>query len=142
MKHAKTGDTVKVHYKVCLENGEIIDTSVGKKPLEFIVGQGERNLLFENAIIGMQVGETKKNNIPPEQAYGPYREDLVFTTDISKIPKKITPKVGMVLQMQAADNKQIDLTITDITETTVTLNGNHPYAGVTLIYDLQLIEIK
>ena len=67
---AETGDSVKVHYTGTLINGTVFDTSIGREPLEFTIGQGQLISGFEQAVIGMKVGESKTVNIPADQAYG------------------------------------------------------------------------
>ena len=141
MKKAKNGDTIKVDYKARLENGDIIDTSIDRKPLEFTIGQGKVNKIIEEAVVGMEQEKTKTIEIPPEYAYGKYRNDLVFTVEKSKLPLHITPKAGMLLQFKHADGKKIPVTITDVTEKAVTLNANHPYAGEKLLCEIKLLEI-
>nr|WP_201030053.1 FKBP-type peptidyl-prolyl cis-trans isomerase [Kosmotoga sp. DU53] len=79
MPEAKKGDTVKVHYTGRFEDGEIFDSSTGKEPLEFTIGKGEVIPGFEEAIIGMNTGESKTVKIPPEKAYGPRYDELVLT---------------------------------------------------------------
>ncbi len=142
MKQAKPGDTVKVDYRGFIKNGKIIDTSIGKKPLEFVIGQGKINKLFEKAVEGMSVGEIKTIQIPPEYAYGKYREDLVFKVEKSKMPSNMNLKKGMNFSHRSKEGKNLNLTLTEISENAVTLNGNHPYAGLTLKYEIKLQGIK
>lgn len=142
MQKAKNGDKVKVDYKVHLESGDVVDTSIDRKPLKFTIGQGSANKIIEKAVIGMSVGETKTIEIPPEHAYGQYREDLVFKVEKSKIPSNVTLKIGMSFHNSSAEGKNINLTVTDISEDTVILNGNHPYAGETLKCVIKLQEIE
>lgn len=141
MKEAKNGDKVKLEYKARLESGDIIDTSIDRKPLELTVGQGNVNKIIEEAVVGMELGKTKTITIPPEHAYGKYRDDLVFTVDRSKLPTNKTPKPGMSLKFKYAEGKTVDVSITDIAEKTVTLNANHPYAGEKLLCEIKLLEI-
>ncbi len=77
MVKAESDDTVKVHYTGTLEDGTVFDTSVEREPLEFTLGQGQLIPGFEQAVIGMKIGDLKTINIPADQTYGPYRDDLI-----------------------------------------------------------------
>ena len=142
MKKAKNGDMVKLEYKARLENGEIVDTSIERKPLEFTVGEGKVSKIIEESVVGMEPGNEKTVTIPPEHAYGKYREDLVFTVDKTKLPLHIKPKPGMSLQMKDTEGKTAPVTVTDVTDNKVTLNANHPYAGEKLQCEIKLLEIE
>jgi peptidylprolyl isomerase len=133
---AKTGDTVKVHYTLKLADGTVYDTSVGSEPLEFTLGQGKVIPGFEQAVIGMQVGETKTFTIPADQAYGQRSNDLIFDIKRDELSPDIIPEVGMMLQ-----TSQGIITIIEVTETTVKIDANHPLAGQELTFDIELVEI-
>ena len=137
---AKTGDTVEVHYTGRLADGTVFDTSVGSEPLEFTLGQSQIIPGFEQAVIGMQVGEAKTVTIPADQAYGPHREDMILQVDRDELPADIDPRVGMQLQMNQGNEIMI-VTITDVSETTIKIDTNHPLAGQDLIFDIELVDI-
>ncbi len=141
MSEAKNGDTVRVHYTGKLEDGTIFDSSRDRAPLEFTIGGGEVIEGFEKGIVGMSVGSTKVLSIPPEDAYGPRREDLVLFVNKSEFPEHINPTVGQQLQVRQPNGAIIDLVVTEMNEDTVTLDANHPLAGQTLIFDVELMEI-
>ena len=138
---AKDGDTVQVHYTGKLQDGTVFDTSVGSEPLEFTVGQGRLIPGFEQAVIGMQVGESKTVTIPVDQAYGPRRDDMVLEVDRYELPEGLEPEIGMQLQMNQGDGSTIIVTIINVSDTTVTLDANSPLAGQDLTFDIELIEI-
>jgi len=138
---AEDSDTVKVHYTGILADGTTFDTSVGSEPLEFTLGQGQMIPGFEQAIIGMQVGETKTFTIPTDQAYGPYRDDMIFEVARDELPADIDPRVGMQLQMNQGDGGIMIVTITDVSETTIKIDANHPLAGQDLTFDIELVDI-
>ncbi len=141
MSIAKSGDTVKVHYKGTLQDGTVFDTSADSEPLVFTLGQHMVIPGFENAVEGMEVGQSKSVTIPSDQAYGPYRQDLVIEIEKNFIPEHIKPELGMVLQLQAEDGAVTNVTVTEISENTVTLDGNHPLAGQDLTFEIELVEI-
>jgi peptidylprolyl isomerase len=141
MSTVKNGDTVKVHYTGKLDSGEVFDSSEGAEPLAFTVGAGEVIPGFDQALLGMQIGETKDVVINPEQAYKEHDERLVQTIDRTQFNLSgAEPEVGMTIEMRTPDGS-IPLTITDLTDTTVTLDANHPLAGETLHFALTLVEI-
>ena len=137
---AETGDTVKVHYTGTLNDGTVFDTSTGREPIEFTIGQGRLISGFEEAVIGMKVGESKTINIPAAQAYGSYRNDLVITMELSQLPENI--QVGQQLQIMENDGSVILVTVIDVSETMATIDANHPLAGEDLIFEIELVEIE
>jgi len=141
MNQAKCGDTVRVHYTGKLENGAIFDTSRDDEPFEFTIGEGEVIPGFEKAIIGMEVGETKTITVPPDEAYGPRNEELIVDVKKSILPENITPAIGGQLQIPQKDGNPIKVIISDINEDTVTLDANHPLAGITVVFDILLVAI-
>jgi FKBP-type peptidyl-prolyl cis-trans isomerase 2 len=141
IQQAKTGDTVKVHYTGRLQDGTVFDTSVGSEPLEFTLGQGQVIPGFEQAVIGMQVGESKTVTIPADQAYGPRHDDLVLEVSRDELPDDLEPKVGMQLQMNQGDGGIMIVTITEVSETTIKVDANHPLAGQDLTFDIELVDI-
>jgi peptidylprolyl isomerase len=142
MSSVKGGDTVKVHYTGRFDNGEMFDTSEGADPLVFKVGGGQVIPGFDAALLGMQIGETKNIVIPPEQAYGMRQEELVQTITREQFRLNgVDPEVGMAIEMHTPDGS-IPLVITDLTETSVTLDANHPLAGEELHFALTLVEIN
>ena len=141
MAQAKYGDTVKVHYTGKLDDGTVFDASVNGDPLQFTIGSGQIIPGFEQAVVGMNPGESKTVKIPAEDAYGQRREDLVLEVEKSQLPEGLKPEVGLQLQSRQPDGRIIVLTIADISESHVTLDANHPLAGKDLTFDIQLVEI-
>lgn len=141
MAQAKAGDKVKVHYVGSLEDGTVFDSSQEGEPMEFTVG--ERMLIpgFEDAVIGMGVGDLKTVSILPEDAYGSYIEDLVTVVERSQIPSSLEPKIGMMLQANSDDGMVVPFTVKDVTEDSVILDGNHPLAGKGLTFKIELLEM-
>lgn len=142
MSKVKDGDTVKVHYTGKLtEDGTVFDSSEDREPLEFTLGEGQLIPGFEQAVIGMEVGEDTTVDIASEDAYGERREDLELEVSKSDLPDNIDPQVGMQLQMQQQENGQaIPVQITDVEEEYVQLDANHPLAGKDLTFEIELVE--
>ncbi|MEA1945016.1 MAG: peptidylprolyl isomerase [Euryarchaeota archaeon] len=141
MTQVEDGDTVMVHYTGKLEDGTVFDTTANRDPLQFRIGEGQIIPRFEQAMVGMEPGEAKTVEVPADEAYGPHREELVVVIDRSHIPVDTEPEVGQQFQIRQADNQTIVVTVTDVTESRVTLDANHPLAGKDLIFDVQLLEI-
>ena len=141
MARAKYGDTVKVHYTGRLDDGTVFDASINGDPLQFTIGSGQIIPGFEQAVVGMNPGESKTVKIPAEDAYGQRREDLIIEVEKSQLPEGLKPEVGLQLQSRQPDGRIVVLTIADITESHVTLDANHPLAGKDLTFEIQLVEI-
>ncbi len=141
MAQAKVGDTVRVHYTGFLEDGSIFDSSLDGEPFELTLGEGTVIKGFEDAIVGMNEGETKTVSIAPEDAYGPYREELVITLQRSEISLGFEPVENMPLQLQSPDGKVFNVFVKSVTPETIELDANHPLAGKELIFEIKLVEI-
>ncbi len=141
MFKAASGDTVKVHYTGKLTDGTLFDTSTDKDPLMFIVGKHEVIQGFEEAVTGMVVGEKKQVVISPEKAYGPSKPELCETLALADLPEHIQPKVGGQLEITRHNNTAFYVMITEVTDTHVTLDANHPLAGKDLVFDIEMLEI-
>jgi peptidylprolyl isomerase len=141
MTQAKVGDTVRVHYTGRLENGEEFDSSRGRDMLEFTVGTGSVIRGFDEAVIGMEPGETKTIIIAPENAYGKHHDEIVHQVERAALPPGMEPEIGMQLQARHQSGQTFLLTITEVEGDTVTLDANHPLAGQELTFDIELVEI-
>ncbi|RLC32234.1 MAG: peptidylprolyl isomerase [Deltaproteobacteria bacterium] len=141
MTQAKTGDTVKVHYTGKLESGEIFDSSVNRDPLEFVIGGGNIIPGFENGVLGMEEGSSVNITIPPEEAYGNRNEQFVVQVNRNEFPENITPQVGLQLQMTQPNGEPVVVRIVDMSDDTITLDANHPLAGETLFFEVELVKI-
>ncbi len=141
MPQAKYGNTVRVHYTGRLEDGTIFDTSINRTPLQLTIGRAQVTPSFEHAIIGMSPGESKTTKVEASNAYGPHRKQMTQIIERDQFPKHLKPKVGQVLQNHQADGQIIKVRVADVSESTVTLDANHPLAGKNLIFDIQLIDI-
>ena len=142
MKQAQKGDRVKVHYKGTLDDGTVFDSSRERgQPLEFTLGQGRLIKGFEAAVTGMAVGETETVTIPPEEAYGLSNNDLVRKIARAQFPSQIEAKVGAYVSTKHPDGGMLEAVITKVTEDAVTLDANHPLAGKTLTFEIELVDI-
>jgi FKBP-type peptidyl-prolyl cis-trans isomerase SlpA len=135
------GSKIKVHYTLTVE-GSTVDSSEGKAPLEVTVGQDQLISGFENAMMGMKQGEKKSFTVSPEEGYGPENLEAFKEVPKSQLPEDITPEVGMTLYAKASNGQQIPLNISDVKEDVIIVNMNHPLAGKTLNFDIEIVEIN
>ena len=133
------GSTVNVHYTGKLKSGEVFDSSEGRDPLSFTIGSGQIIPGFENAIIGKNVGDKVTIEIEPKEAYGEYREDLLIKVENDQLPGPV--EVGQVLQ---ADNggQPVNVTVKEVNEDHVIIDGNHPLCGKNLIFEIEVISFQ
>src|SRR5919202_4212535 len=141
MPQAKNGDNVKVHYIGRLDDGTVFDSSAGREPLEFKVGSGEVIPGFEQAVVGMQPGETRSTLIRADDAYGPYHEEMVALIPREQLPPDFDVQVGEQIGLQDENGNRVLATVVDVSEAGITIDGNHPLAGEDLQFDIQLVEI-
>lgn len=136
----KKGDTVRLHYTGKLESGEEFDASRGREPLTFEVGKGQLIPGIEEAVMGMEEGETKEVFIPPEKGYGESKEELVREFPRSVLgPSQV--KEGQAVQLQTNEGQIVSALVKKLTEDTVTFDFNHPLSGKALQFELELVEI-
>lgn len=141
MSTVKSGDKIKVHYHGKLVSGETFDSSAGREPLAFEVGSGAVIKGFDDGVTGMAVGEKKTIQIPFMEAYGPHSPEMVIEMPKERFPADMDITVGMPLQMNDGQGRQFQVTITEIKDSAVLLDANHPLAGKDLIFDLELVSI-
>jgi FKBP-type peptidyl-prolyl cis-trans isomerase 2 len=141
MKKIQNGDTVTINYTGKFEDGTIFDTSLteGREPIKAKLGEGNLISGFENGLMDMQVGETKTVTILPQDAYGDYNEGMVKEVPKTQMPGEV--EVGITLQ---ADTQMgpINFVVKEVKEETVVLDANHPLAGKTLVFDLEVLEVE
>lgn len=151
MNQAKQGDKVTVRFTGKLDDGTVVDSSEDcscescdceEDQLAFTIGDEQVIPGLEEAVIGMQPGENKTIRITADRAYGPYDEEVVMMVDRKDIPEEIAPEVGQTLELTDEDGESFLVTVTEITDDSVTLDANHPLAGQDITYDLQVVQIS
>ncbi|MEW5795927.1 MAG: peptidylprolyl isomerase [Candidatus Zixiibacteriota bacterium] len=141
MPPAKNGDTVKVHYTGKFKSGEVFDSSRDREPLEFTLGARQLIPGFENGVRGMTPGESITVEVTPGDAYGAYHDRLLTIVKKQQFPRDIVPRVGQQLQTEDDQGRPVNVRVTRIDGDNVTLDANHPLAGKTLVFEIELIEI-
>lgn len=134
----ESGDRVKLHYTGRFPDGTVFDSSDGRDPIEFEVGSGEIIPGLDKAVLAMAEGQTDTVTVEPEDAYGQWEEALVHQVDRSQLPEEATE--GAALEAEVNGQKAI-LWVTEIGDDTATVDANHPLAGKTLVFDVELIEV-
>lgn len=142
MSTAKTGDTVRVHYRGTLANGHEFDSSHERDPISFTIGDGNLIAQFEEAIVGMTVGEEKSFTIEADDAYGAHRPDLVKRIEREQIPSEVELGLGGQLQARQQDGSELVVTVVDLDPEYVTLDANHPLAGKDITFAVTLVGIE
>jgi len=140
VRKAKMGDTVLVHYTSRLEDGSIVDTTKGKKPLKLTLGENRLFPSVEDRIIGMIEGESQSITIPADEAYGRHRKNLVFVIDRKSLHVK-EPKIGEYHKIRLRKGDIVEARFTKIGESKVTLDANHIFAGKDIIYEIEVLKI-
>ncbi len=139
---AQTGDTIQVHYTGTLTDGTLFDSSVGREPLEFLLGSGMVIKGFDDGVTGMSIGSKKTIHIPAEEAYGLSQEEAILSFNRSEIPSDIPLELGGQLNMHEDGNPNpVPVTIVALTDDQITVDANHPLAGKDLTFELELVAI-
>lgn len=141
MTEVKRGDNVKVHYTGTLADDSVFDSSEGHDPLDVTVGSGQVIEGFDEALLGMTIGEKKTVMIPVEKAYGERKEEMVITAPLEQVPPDLNPELGMWLEVGSPDGQILRVRVTELTDTHITLDGNPPLAGKDLTFALELVDI-
>jgi peptidylprolyl isomerase len=133
---ARDGDTVSVNYIGTLDDGTQFDSSYDREPLQFEVGSDQVIKGFDDAVHGMVVGEKKTVRIPPEDAYGPVDDSLIFQVPIEQIPAGVT--VGDQLLIDGVVYGRV----TAMSDSEATIDTNHEYAGQALTFEIEMVSIN
>lgn len=142
MQKAKNGDTVKVHYTGSLVDGTIFDSSEGKDPLQFTIGEGQLLQAFEKGVIGLAEGEATNIQLTAEEGYGLKQDKLIGKLPLEAMPQGLAPEIGMRLQMKTPEDQVVILKIVEMSDNDITVDANHELAGEDLNFEIELVEIE
>lgn len=138
----KKGNKVKVEYVGSLEDGTVFDSSqIHKEPLEFTVGAGQILKGFDDAVVGMKIGEEKEIQLPPNDAFGNHNPEFVKDMPRDCFPEGENIQPGMMYMISLQNGRQIPVRISKISDDTITVDLNPPLAGKTLFFKIKLLEI-
>ena len=134
------GDQIRVNYIGRFENGSMFDSSEGREPLEFTVGAEQVIAGFDQAVIGLKPGESCKVVVAPEEGYGAHVPEMVAEVERHLIPDSEKLILGSMLEVSLEDGQSLEVQVVELSDTTVTLDGNHPLAGKELHFEIELLE--
>ncbi len=138
MSEVTQGDVVRIHYTGRLEDGTEFDNSRGREPLEFVAGAGNVIQGVSQGVIGMSEGETKTVTVPPEEAYGERNPALEQKVARDDLPEGVHE--GAQLRAVQGD-REIPVWVRQLDDAGAVIDANHPLAGKTLVFDLELVEV-
>jgi len=141
MPKVKEGDKVKVQYTLTLDDDTVVEKTDEANPFEFTLESGNIIPGFEKAVIGMSPGESKSVKVPPKEAYGERRDDMVMKVNRKDLPEDLDPQVGQLLRLQSDKEEPFIVTVTGTSDSEVIMDANHPLAGKNLNFEIELIEI-
>ncbi|MEX2570268.1 MAG: FKBP-type peptidyl-prolyl cis-trans isomerase [Gemmatimonadota bacterium] len=142
MREAQIGDRVKVHFTGKLRDGTLVDSSREREPLEFTIGEREVMRGLEELVRGMKSGEVRSARIPPDQAHGKHRNDLLLAVERERFPSHVDPYTGQQLRMKRNELPFKIVTVVATTGDMVLLDTNHPLAGKELLMEVELLEVQ
>lgn len=134
------GDTVTLHYTGTLEDGTVFDSSREREPFRFTLGEDSVIPGFRDAVIGEEPGQTLSVDLEPDDAYGPRRDDRVFTVSREQIPDEVDVEEGKFLQAQTPSGP-VTVKVVKIEDEQVELDGNHPLAGERLSFEIEILDV-
>ena len=142
MEKVETGLYVSVDYKGTLQNGEVFDTSLGSQPLEIKMGVGQLIEGFEKELMGMSLNEKKTFTLNADDAYGQRDENLTRDFARADFPPEMEPRIGMMITLQSPDGRQMPAKITHLDDEKLSVDLNHPLAGESLTFEIEVVDIN
>jgi peptidylprolyl isomerase len=142
VEKVENGIFVSVDYKGTLENGQVFDTSQGRQPLEIQMGAGQLIKGFETELMGMALNEKKVFTLTPEDAYGQRDESLTQSFPRSEVPPGMNPQVGMTIGLTTPEGRQVPAQIVHLDDDKLTMDLNHPLAGESLTFEIEVVGIS
>ena len=141
MKTAASGDMITIAYLIRRVDGQEFGLDKTPRSLSFRIGAGKVLARLETGVMGMTVGEKRTIAVSPSEGYGDYDKNLVLRVERAMFPPDLRLEVGRTVQYQNRDGERVNLVVNEVTEKTVTVDGNHPLAGLDLLYEVELLSI-
>jgi peptidylprolyl isomerase len=142
MAHVKKGSKVKVYYTCKLKDGTVVESNIGKAPLEFVVGKGKMIKGFDTALVGMDLGQTKTVVFKPAEAYGAKDPGLIWTVPLAELPAGVDSQPGVEVAFTRADGTTVEGQVAKVEGEMVTIDGNHPLSGRNLTFEIKLAGVS
>jgi len=138
----KQGRVISVNFILRNEQGDVLDQSEKGAPLEYLHGSNDIIPGLEKALEGKKIGDQLNVVIPPVDAYGEYEVSLVDEVSRDQFPGVDEIEPGMQFQTQMDDGAPMLITVTAVDEDTVIVDGNHPLAGMTLVFEVEIAAVR
>ncbi len=142
MKTVGYGSSVKIHYSISLADGSKVERERTQEPLSLKIGGGQVFKKLEEGLVGMQVNETRRIAVSADESYGRYKKEKVLRLDKKVFPPDVKLIPGRTVQYQNRDGERVNFIVNDVTDTSVTVDGNHPLAGLDLVYEVKVLEVS
>ena len=136
------GKQVELHFALKLENDQVVDTTFDKDPAKLVVGDGNLPEGFEALLVGLEAGDKHSFVVPPEKAFAQPNPNNVQTVKRSDFPADMELEEGLMVSFADANQAELPGVIASITETEVVVDFNHPLAGKTLKFDVEIITVS
>ena len=141
MPQPTDGNTVKVHCTGTRKDGSQFDSSIGRDPLEFVIGEGRVLPAFEKLVCEMEPGDKKTVTIPCDDAYGIPDPRRLIEMDRKQLPDDVQVAAGQFVELTRPDGATIPALVSSVTDDTIVCDANHPLAGEDLTFEIELVEI-
>jgi peptidylprolyl isomerase len=142
MAQAHTGNHVRIRYTGRLDDGVVFATSQDSQPMEFTLGMSDILPAIEDALEGMEPGQQTTVYIPFDEAFGPWREELIHEIPRDSLPEDVEIEAGQRLWVEQPGDEPVVVSVMDVSDSTVTIDANHPLAGEDLVFDLELVDVQ
>ncbi len=138
----KNGSVVDLAYQLKNSKGEVLDQSDAAEPFTYLHGAQQIVPGLESALEGLKVGDKKKVTVDPEQGYGETNPELKLVVNRTQFPPGAKMEEGMQFETHTQDGQGIIFTVEQITGEQVHIDGNHPLAGQTLHFDVEVLKVR
>ena len=133
---------VSIDYTLKDDDGDVVDSSEGQQPLQYLHGHGQIVPGLERELEGRENGDAFQVKVPPAQGYGDHDPEKVIHVPRSDLPADLDPQPGMRLVAEGPNDEQVPLWIVEVSAGDVTMDANHPLAGQTLHFDIQIRDVR
>jgi peptidylprolyl isomerase len=142
LETVENGKYISVEYTGTLGNGEVFDSSVGRQPLEILMGDGQLIKGFETQLMGMVLNEKKSFTLTPEDAYGQRSGALMQSIPRSDVPEDMDVQIGMVVGFITPEGDRVPARVVQMDDEKLTMDLNHPLAGESLTFEIEVVGIN